>query len=1329
MRLSHPQQRILISHLKYKDKPLCNIGGYVFIDKMVDFEKLKKAIEKTLLSMDCFSISINSENGYSQTFDRKDVCVEVINEPHGTEENLAKIAQEIINNPFNLEAQYYYKTCVWSGENCSGFVFVGHHIVCDGWTFQMLAEAISANYRDENFLANSYADFIKSEDRYLQSEQAKRDEKYWNSFITDNVCDTNISSSRTCNGWREEYRFTKEEQENIIQIEKAGISLNTILCAFFSIMSKKEYRTNIIGIPCFNRVGKKQKSTGGMFTSTMLSAASFDNEKTLMDNLSCYQKELKESFRYQKWPFEYIQLNRNSETFMFSVNCYNTSMTYGYGDAAKGYCHELHPGYQMLPAQIILNRWENNWLLQFDFMEDFFNKGDSEKYIFYFREFIDGINNNRNQAEFDKKCIDKINKIQHQTEKIDGLVDISLHERISRIFSDEYSDRILFILNDRDVLGREFVEYIKGAVNDFNSVGLEAGDSAVVWMRNSLEYIVYIYACVVTGIRFIPTDISTPEERVCYLYENSHSKVVITDTEKNHNFKNYIKPVLKKCESDFLPTTLSENEQLYMVYTSGSTGMPKGVMISRHSMATYLNWAEAYYGDELSFYLHSSPSFDLSLTIVFLPLTSKGKIVIDQYNNSPLYRLSDLELASKVNAVKATPTHLSLMVNGNAKKLNLRVIICGGEDLTISLADHLQDIFGDTCNIYNEYGPTECTIGCMCSKHERGSKNKSVSIGIASPGTNVFVVKSENNRFCSPGESGEIYLAGEQVALGYWNLPKENEEHFLHNLFGCKDIYRTGDWARYSLDGRMEFLGRIGRQTKVNGYRIELDSVENTLKNINGIKNAATWVEKGTPDYLIAVAETLELSEDEIREKLKEKLPIYGIPHYIYIIDRIPETVNGKVDIEFLKEKIFDDVNRRIVEKSVHFTVGIQSNVSTVLEKVLRGMFNYDGNIDDFDFIIHGGDSIQAIQLTARLKAEGYNISLMDILDNSKFSDMVSCIKSEQIYSEKKEYKLPANLRYFSETCDEFSEYYHEIHVVLSEEISEEKVKLLEEKLIEVFPGLKCTLNGDVVSYNDTSNHEFFDLRYIYENNEYKLCIRMHHVLVDGVAWIEILNAISKLLKNQECQKRFLPENWIFDEKVSYEWSNSNWTANSGLVEYKFCTKADNYIDAVIFTEKIINVLSAMDKEYKYLLDCDSRTMLEVSQPDNIGCYSFLVPVSGNTNISIASQLETIRKSKEVRIPEGNLVRISYLGDFDKIIPKDFTFIEKSLEISRMNCSAWNCEFEITAYINQGMLNIIIGSRLTDNIKKLKLICEKILDELLSDMNDIELDIDDLDIF
>lgn len=1335
IRLSHPQQRVLISHLKHRGKPLCNIGGYVFIDKRVNLDKLKEAIEQTILSMDCFSISINDDNEYSQIFnkiDRNDLEIDVIFDQNGTEKNLARLAQGIMNTPFELEDNHLYKTCVWAGNNCSGFVFVGHHIICDGWTFQMVAESVSANYRDEENFHNSYMDFIDCEGKYFNSERALKDEKYWDTFISNNVRKLNISPSKTCNGWREEYYFTNEEQEKINIIEKLGINTNTLLCAFMSCMSKKEYNTGIIGVPCFNRVGRKQKNTGGMCTSTMLSLANIDNSKSLRENIICYQNDLIQSYRHQKWPFEYMHLNRNSEIFIFSVNCYNTSMTYQYEDDTNGYCHELYSGYQMFPAQIILNRWGGKWLLQFDFMEDYFNQGDSEKYIFYFREFIDSIINNLSKKEFDNNCLTKIDKMQHQVEYVAKLSNISFYERICRVFSEDYSERILFVLNDEEILGKDFVKYIRGAVDVLNSRKLKKGDSVVVWMRNSLEYMVYIYACIAVGVRFIPTDISTPQERVSYLYENSNSKAIITDIEKEYKFDNYIKPDLKKSSSDFFPINIPENEQLYMLYTSGSTGMPKGVMISRHSMATYINWAEGYYGDELSFYMHSSPSFDLSLTTVFLPITSRGRIVIDK-NSSPLYRLNDLNLASKVNAVKATPTQLSLMLNGRTDNINLKVVICGGEDFTISLADVLQDTFGNVCNIYNEYGPTECTIGCMCSKYKSQGKTKSVSIGIASPGTYAFVVNSRKNKFCSPGESGEIYIAGEQVALGYWKLPKEDKKYFLHNMFGCEKLYRTGDKARYTLDGGMEFLGRIGRQIKINGYRIELDSIENTLKNLNGIKNAAAWLEKGTPDYLVAVAETIDLSENEIREELKKKIPPYGIPHYIYTIDRMPETINGKINIELLKAKVRAEIGKNSYDDDRKLYVESYKGIKVDLENILREMFSYNGSMDDFDFVIQGGDSIRAIQLTARLKAEGYNISLMDILDYSKFDDMVSHIQTKQLFSEKREYRLPSNLRYLEETCNDFSEYYHEIHLVLNEDCLEEKkgkfLGEIEDKLVKVFPGLNCSYNDGVISYSDSSNHALFKINYIEENNEKKLCIKSHHILVDGVAWFELLIVIEKILNHKKCLKYSLPENWRFDEEVIYEWNKNKWKADSLLEEYRACVEDIMTIEVDAFTQDIVNVLSNRNGNFKYLLDCDARLLFELNQPNNIGCYSYFIPIDSNSNMSILDVINKVNEHKKVRIPDGELVRISYLGNLDKIIPKKFSLDEKSLDISRSNCSAWGCEYEITAYIKDNVMQVIVGTRIANNVDSLKSICESIIDEMKKNFDNFELITEDLGVF
>ncbi len=277
----------------------------------------------------------------------------------------------------------------------------------------------------------------------------------------------------------------------------------------------------------------------------------------------------------------------------------------------------------------------------------------------------------------------------------------------------------------------------------------------------------------------------------------------------------------------------------YIIYTSGTTGKSKGVIIEHQALTNYISWAaKTYVKNGIgNFPLFTSISFDLTMTSIFTPLVTGFAIVVYEDRESEKVMLIDnIVEKNNVHIVKLTPSHLKVIREKEMEGLqsNIKGFIAGGENLDAQLAEDICKNFNGNVDIYNEYGPTEATIGCMIYTYTpQNLSRKSVPIGQPSDNAQIYLL-DKNRKPIPPGGIGEMYVSGYGIARGYMNQPELTAERFVPNSFiPGKPMYKTGDLGRRLPDGNIEFVGRIDQQVKVRGYRIELGEIEEKLKKYN----------------------------------------------------------------------------------------------------------------------------------------------------------------------------------------------------------------------------------------------------------------------------------------------------------------------------------------------------------------------------------------------------------------------------------------------------------------------------------------------------------------
>ena len=378
--------------------------------------------------------------------------------------------------------------------------------------------------------------------------------------------------------------------------------------------------------------------------------------------------------------------------------------------------------------------------------------------------------------------------------------------------------------------------------NFLNEHGINRGDRVVVRLRRSIHFVVSMLGILKAGASYVPIPIDYPIERAKKIIENVRPSLIISEeSDFDDDLDKSIPTINISAQPDFYSsypqefgiTSIDPQDPAYIMYTSGSTGEPKGVIITHKSLLNYLLAAKnLYLGDRKAICpLFTSIGFDLTVTSLYLPLISGGCIHIYGEDDTG-HDLSILKVVQnrEINFIKLTPSHARLINSMDLSHLNIDRMIFGGEDLDAQLATSLQKKIGDKLQIYNEYGPTEATVGCIVKKfHLDESLTNSVPIGQTLANTQAYVL----DKGLSPvpiGVPGELYVGGEGLAKGYWDRPKLTDTSFVQRPSNPSQLlYKSGDLVRLNNSGDLEYLGRIDQQLKVGGIRIEGTEIESLL--------------------------------------------------------------------------------------------------------------------------------------------------------------------------------------------------------------------------------------------------------------------------------------------------------------------------------------------------------------------------------------------------------------------------------------------------------------------------------------------------------------------
>ena len=538
--------------------------------------------------------------------------------------------------------------------------------------------------------------------------------------------------------------------------------------------------------------------------------------------------------------------------------------------------------------------------------------------------------------------------------------------------------------------------------------GVGAGSLVPVWLPRSPEMVVALLGVLKAGAAYVPLDPVQPSERLERILTEIAPPLVVTHGSlaaggDERFFRLDAEAVALDAESPLDPGIAVPLDSLaYVLYTSGSTGLPKGVMIPHRGLANYLGWCvEAYeVGAGGGAVVHSPIGFDLTVTSLFSPLLCGGRAVLLPENLGVEAFVSALA-AAEVALFKMTPSHLDAAVELSraAKPADRpRLLVVGGEPLAAgSLAAWWE--LDPRSRIVNEYGPTETVVGC-CASFLRSGELASGPAPIGRPIANArLYVLDPLLRPVPAGVKGELYVAGEGLARGYFGAPELTAARFLPDPFSGVAggrLYRTGDLVRWRLDGELEFVGRTDAQVKVRGHRVEPAEVELALERHPGVAGAVVLAEseEGQGARLVAwfvAASGAAPSAAELRDFLQREVPEHMIPSDFIPVAAFPLTANGKVDAVALRAQ---RTGRPVVEVEY---VAPETELERILAAIWKDVLRVErvGLYDNFFDL--GGHSLLMVQVFSRIKAQvDTELLMVELFEFPTVSSMAKRLAQER---------------------------------------------------------------------------------------------------------------------------------------------------------------------------------------------------------------------------------------------------------------------------------------------------------------------------------------------
>ncbi len=880
-------------------------------------------------------------------------------------------------------------------------VLTMHHIVTDAWSEEVLLHELSVLYSafasgEPSPLAPlpiRYSDFAVWQRERIAGDVLHNQLEYWLQQLeglpplleipTDHprplrrsgcgdTVDVKISASLTT----ELRRITRS----------AGATLfMTVMAGFQSLLASYSGQDDIgVGTAIANRPTLETEGLVGFFANTLVLRTDLSGEPTFLDVIARVRAVALGAYRHQDLPFEHLVKTLQPERALGHTSLFQHMLVFQNAlggdlelDGLTIEAFTVHRDTAMFDLTLTLSEAQQGLVGTLEYASDLYDLRTAERMAEDFRNLLEAAvaDPDRPIGEFD--LMDDSERRRVLVEWNDTEAEFP-NRCIHELFEERAAadpDAIALTAGDASLSYRDLDQRADALAARLRALGIRSNVRVGVFMYRSADAIVAMLATLKAGGAYVPLDPDYPPARLEFMVNDSRIEVVVTRAALSDRLARHGVQVVRVEDERLIaePMTYDPGRPAtpdniaYVVYTSGSTGAPKGVMVEHRSVVALLFGVDYIRFDEVGAILHMAPlAFDASTFEIWGALLHGARCVVYTDRQFALDRFG-AALSANVDTLWLTSAVFNLVMDKDWRLLrNIRQLIVGGDTLSVGhVAKALAVLQG--VRLVNGYGPTEATTFAVCHEIralEPGTDR--VPIGRPIANTELYILDG-SLRPVPIGVTGELYIGGAGLARGYLDRPELTAERFIPHPFSAGQddrLYRTGDLGRYRADGDIEFIGRLDDQIKIRGFRVEPGEVEAVLRELPSVATAAVAApeddhgQRRLVAYIVAKG-SIPLSMDEIRHHLRSRLPNYLVPDGMVTLDALPLTPNGKLDREALAAL---DV---VVEPEAAYAAP-----STQTEEVLTQLWaeilrvKYVG-VDD-NFFSSGGDSLMAAGLFAK---------------------------------------------------------------------------------------------------------------------------------------------------------------------------------------------------------------------------------------------------------------------------------------------------------------------------------------------------------------------------
>lgn len=928
-------------------------------------------------------------------------------------------ASELLNDfitPFDLtKAPLMHLKTVKAGSDYY-LLFDLHHIIADGMSLQLFTKEFLAIY-DGKHLDEDYLQY-KDYSEWMHTQDLKNQQAYWKQEFADEIP---VLELITDYPRPQMQSFAGNALDGMIDgsvrslvsscAQRFGATeYMVLLTATMIFLHKYSGQEDIVvGSPVSARTHRDTQDMLGMFVNMLPIRSQPVENKKVSQLLTEVREKCLKAYENQDYPFEElvetIQVQRDfSRNPIFDVilALQNTEAISIAGDELS--FEKLDRGRNTARFDLTINveLAEDGYHYSFDYCTALFSK---ESICLMMKSFEQIIENLVKHPDMTVGALDILGDENRNLVQKNFNCKVSSYSRektIIDLFEEQaakHPDHIAIRFGSGSLTYGELNRLSNQVARQLQSFTIAPDDFIAITGERNMQTIIGMCAILKAGAAYVPLDTSYPAGRLEYILDDCKPKVILeTGASLSCNVlipRIRLEELLQKNSPDNPSRTITPQSLMYVIYTSGTSGKPKGVLIEHQSVVQALSCIDFLDLNMQTVFLQTvSLSFDPSILEIWGTLIHGGTLcMVEQHVLTNSSALKKLLVENKVNTMMAATSLYNQLIDSEEDIFDhLEQIIIGGEKISEAHVRKLRKR-SEKIQIVNAYGPTENTI--TTTTYVIGNTFDTIPIGSPIPNSQVYILQGMN--LCGIGMPGELCIAGASLARGYLNQPELTKTKFISNPFRPGQLYRSGDLACWLPDGNIRYLGRIDGQVKIRGFRIELEEIEHVLRQAPGVKDGAVAVKLDAAQEKIIcayVSGDTALDLEPIRQHLQQHLPHYMVPTGLQYLEQLPITPNGKVNYRALP-----DINLTS-NRPYYAPVNEQEQIVADIFAQVLGVEQVSTTDSFYEL---GGDSIKAIRVISKMREAGFELSIRELMQHKtvgKSSAKARKIKDHIVYEQ-----------------------------------------------------------------------------------------------------------------------------------------------------------------------------------------------------------------------------------------------------------------------------------------------------------------------------------------